>query len=84
VRNCFVFEESEATVNLDSGESFPGLTVVPRIANRKLHLGTLLGVLCSQILVEFGVLVESFLYFFLSFLIVNRFKLWKAQLATNI
>lgn len=64
MRNCFVFEESEAAVNLDSGEFFSGLTVVPHIANRKLHLGTLLGVLCSQILVEFGVLVECFLYSF--------------------
>ncbi len=65
MRNCFVFEESEATVNLDSGEFLSGLTVVPRIANRKLHLGTLLGVLCSQILVEFGVLVEYFIFLYL-------------------
>ena len=42
------------------GENLPGLMVVPRIANRKLHLGTLLGVICSQILVELGVLVELF------------------------
>lgn len=67
VRNCFVFEESEATVNLDSGEKFPGLTVVPRITNRKLHIGTLLGVLCSQILVEFGVLVECFIFPFIAY-----------------
>lgn len=60
VRSCFVFEESEGTVNLDPGENLPGLMVVPRIANRKLHLGTLLGVICSQILVELGVLVELF------------------------
>lgn len=57
VRNCFVFEEVEGTVNFDSGESITGLTIVPDIAKRKLHLGTLLGVLCSQILVEFGLLV---------------------------
>jgi len=60
VRSCFAFEESEGTVNLDPGENLPGLMVVPRIANRKLHLGTLLGVICSQILVELGVLVELF------------------------
>lgn len=58
VRNCFVFEENEGTLNLDTGENLPGLTVVPHIANRKLHLGTLLGVLCSQILIELGVLVS--------------------------
>jgi len=57
VRNCFVFEENEGTLNLDTGESLPGLTVVPHIANRKLHLGTLLGVLCSQVLTELGVMV---------------------------
>ncbi len=60
MRNCFIFEESEGIVNLDPGENLPGLTVVPRIANRKLHLGTLLGVICSQILIELGVLVELF------------------------
>jgi hypothetical protein len=65
VRNCFVFEENEGTLNLDTGENLPGLTVVPHIANRKLHLGTLLGVLCSQVLIELGVLVESFRNFLL-------------------
>ncbi|KAF9533009.1 TRAPP II complex [Crepidotus variabilis] len=59
VRNCFAFEETEGTVNLDTGESLPGLTIVPCIAKRKLHLGTLLGVLCSQILVEFGTLTQA-------------------------
>ena len=60
VKNCFVFEETEGTENLDPGETFPGLIVVPRIMNRKLHIGTLLGVICSQILAEFGVLVYFF------------------------
>jgi len=54
VKNCFAFEETEGTENLDPGETLPGLVVVPRIMNRKLHIGTLLGVLCSQILAEFG------------------------------
>jgi hypothetical protein len=63
VRNCFVFEENEGTLNLDTGENLPGLTVVPHIANRKLHLGTLLGVLCSQVLIELGVMVGSSSYF---------------------
>lgn len=60
VRNCFVFEGSEGSLNLNPGESLPGLIVVPQIANRKLHIGTLLGVLCSQVLTELGVLVKSF------------------------
>jgi hypothetical protein len=60
VKNCFVFEETEGTENLDPGETFPGLIIVPRITNRKLHIGTLLGVICSQILAEFGVLVRFF------------------------
>lgn len=60
VKNCFVFEETEGTENLDPGETFPGLIIVPRITNRKLHIGTLLGVICSQILAEFGVLVRLF------------------------
>lgn len=63
VKNCFVFEETEGTENFDPGETFPGLVVVPRIMNRKLHIGTLLGVICSQILAEFGVLVSLFFFF---------------------
>lgn len=65
IRDCWVFEEAEGTVNLDPEETLPGLTIVPQIAKRQLHLGTLLGVLCSQILVELGLLVsegDSYLY----------------------
>lgn len=85
-KNCFVFEESEeGTTNFDPGENMPDLVVVPRIANRKLHIGTLLGVLCSHILAELGVLVRvlicgtwTFIYIF------KRYKRWKALLAMNI
>uniref|UniRef100_A0A8H8CM97 Transport protein particle subunit trs120 n=1 Tax=Psilocybe cubensis TaxID=181762 RepID=A0A8H8CM97_PSICU len=59
VTNCFAFEDVEGTANLDPGETLPGLVTVPCIKNRKLHIGTLLGVLCSQILTEFGVLVQA-------------------------
>ncbi|PPQ83346.1 hypothetical protein CVT25_003985 [Psilocybe cyanescens] len=59
VRNLFAFEDIEGTANLDPGETLPGLVIVPCITNRKLHIGTLLGVLCSQILTEFGVLVQA-------------------------
>ncbi|KAF8163323.1 TRAPP II complex [Crassisporium funariophilum] len=58
-RSCFVFEEGEETANLDPGGNLPDLVIVPGIANRKLHIGTLLGGLCSQILAELGVLVQA-------------------------
>ena len=84
-KNCFVFEESEGSTNFDPGENMPGLVVVPKMANRKLHIGTLLGVLCSHILAELGVLVRvlicstwTFIYNF------KRYKRWKALLAMNI
>ncbi|KAF4614895.1 hypothetical protein D9613_003081 [Agrocybe pediades] len=59
VRNCFAFEDTEGTVNLDPGDNLPGLVIVPKIMNRKLHIGTLLGVLCSQVLIELGELVQA-------------------------
>lgn len=56
-KNCFVFEESEDT-NLNMGNSFPGLVVLPSMmGNKKLYIGTILADLCSQILAEFGVVV---------------------------
>lgn len=57
VKNCWAFETTDETANLNSGTTEPGVTVVPDITNRKLHLGTLLGALCSQILCELGILV---------------------------
>ena len=84
-KNCFVFEGSEKALNFDPGESMPGLVIVPRIANRKLHIGTLLGVLCSQILAELGVLVRVFIYSKWTFIyIFERHKRWRAPLAMNI
>lgn len=61
VKNCFVFEGNEGTTNFDPEEDMPGLVIVPSIANRKLHIGTLLGVLCSHVLAELGVLVRTFI-----------------------
>ncbi|KAG5727958.1 Transport protein particle subunit [Termitomyces sp. T112] len=58
-RNCFVFEEGEDT-NLSIGDNLPGLFILPSMmGNKKLYLGTLLADLCSQILGEFGVLVQA-------------------------
>ncbi|KAG6909694.1 hypothetical protein DXG01_015895 [Tephrocybe rancida] len=58
-KNCFVFEESEDT-NLSMGDNLPGLVILPSMmGNKKLYIGTLLADLCSQILGEFGVLVQA-------------------------
>lgn len=71
VRNLFAFEDIEGTANLDPGETLPGLVIVPCITNRKLHIGTLLGVLCSQILTEFGVLVSLFWFYIQHLLMIE-------------
>ncbi|KAG6850996.1 hypothetical protein H0H93_004483 [Arthromyces matolae] len=58
-KNCFVFEEGEDT-SLSIGDNLPGLFILPSMmGNKKLYLGTLLADLCSQILAEFGVLVQA-------------------------
>ncbi|RDB21392.1 hypothetical protein Hypma_011623 [Hypsizygus marmoreus] len=58
-KNCFVFEESEDT-NLNLSDNLPGLVVLPSMmGNKKLYIGTLVADLCSQILAEFGLLVQA-------------------------
>ncbi|GLB34932.1 putative transport protein Trs120 or TRAPPC9, TRAPP II complex subunit [Lyophyllum shimeji] len=58
-KNCFVFEENDDT-NLSLGDDLPGLIVLPSMmGNKKLYIGTLLADLCSQILGEFGVVVQA-------------------------
>ena len=57
--NCFVFEESDGSTNLNSG-NLPGLVVIPgMMGNKKIYVGTLLADLCSNILAEFATLVRS-------------------------
>lgn len=54
-KNCFVFEDSDGTTNLNLGDNVPGLVVIPSMmGNKKLYIGTLLADLCSHILGEFG------------------------------
>ncbi|KAJ3779448.1 hypothetical protein GGU10DRAFT_230775, partial [Lentinula aff. detonsa] len=49
-RNCFVFEEGSSSGISPSGQQTE-LTIFPEMmGNRKLHIGTLLGEICSQIL----------------------------------
>ncbi|KAI0748229.1 transport protein Trs120 or TRAPPC9 TRAPP II complex subunit-domain-containing protein [Daedaleopsis nitida] len=33
--NCFVFEESDSTTNINLGDNFPGLVVIPRVMGHK-------------------------------------------------
>ncbi|KAH9926207.1 TRAPP II complex [Fomitopsis serialis] len=57
-QNCFVFEENDA--NLDLGDKFPGLVVIPSMmANKRVHISTLLAGLCSQILGDFATVMQS-------------------------
>ncbi|KAJ3829021.1 TRAPP II complex [Lentinula raphanica] len=57
-RNCFVFEEGSSSGISPSGQH-PELTIFPEMmGNRKLHIGTLLGEICSKIFGEFGVLIQ--------------------------
>ncbi|PCH38067.1 hypothetical protein WOLCODRAFT_114758 [Wolfiporia cocos MD-104 SS10] len=55
---CFVFEDGDA--NLDIGDRFPGLVVIPgMMGNKSVHIGTLLAGLCSQILGEFSTMMQA-------------------------
>ena len=57
-KNCFIFEENDA--NLDLGDRFPGLVVIPSMmANKSVHISTLLAGLCSQILGDFATVVSK-------------------------
>lgn len=57
--NCFVFEESDGSTNLNLGENYPGLVVIPSMmGNKKIYVGTLLADLCSNILAEFSTVVR--------------------------
>ncbi|CCM02371.1 uncharacterized protein FIBRA_04466 [Fibroporia radiculosa] len=57
-RNCFVFEDSD--VGLDVGDRFPGLVIIPgMMGNKRVHIGTLIAGLCSQILGQFAAVMQS-------------------------
>ncbi|EMD38404.1 hypothetical protein CERSUDRAFT_113560 [Gelatoporia subvermispora B] len=59
-KNCFVFEESDGNTNIDVGNHFPGLVVIPALlGNKQLHIGTLLADLCSNILGEFATVMQA-------------------------
>lgn len=59
-KNCFIFEDSDISTNLNLGDNIPGLVVIPSMmGNKKLYIGTLLADLCSHILGEFGRVVSE-------------------------
>ncbi|KAK0459779.1 TRAPP II complex [Desarmillaria tabescens] len=59
-RICFVFEEGDGNNSTNLGDSLPGLAVIPSMmGNKKIYLGTLIADLCSNVLGEFGVLVQA-------------------------
>ncbi|KAI0928535.1 hypothetical protein AcW1_005748 [Taiwanofungus camphoratus] len=58
--NCFVFDESDGSTNLDEGDRYPNLVIIPSMmANKTVHIGTLVAGLCSHILGEFATMMES-------------------------
>lgn len=58
-RNCFVFEDGDGGTNLNLGEQFSGLVVIPSMmGNKAVYIGTLLADLCSSILGEFSAIVS--------------------------
>ncbi|KAH9951944.1 TRAPP II complex [Amylocystis lapponica] len=57
---CFVFEESDTHTNLDVEQRYPRLVIIPGLmGNKTVHIGTLLANLCSSILGEFSVVMQS-------------------------
>lgn len=59
-KQCFVFEEGENGGGLTADDAIPNMVVVPSMmGNRKMHIGTLLGVMCCNILEGFGAVVSA-------------------------
>ncbi|KAH9901034.1 TRAPP II complex [Cubamyces lactineus] len=58
--NCFVFEESDSTTNINLGDHFPGLVVIPSVmGHKKTYVGTLIADLCSKVLVELATVMQT-------------------------
>ncbi|KAH9856984.1 TRAPP II complex [Lenzites betulinus] len=58
--NCFVFEESDSSTNINLGDSFPGLVVIPNaMGHKKTYVGTLIADLCSKVLVELATVMQT-------------------------
>ena len=58
-KTCLVFEESDSNTNLNDGEAFPSLAIIPNMmGHKRIYIGTLLADLCSNILAEFATVVS--------------------------
>ncbi|KAH9946027.1 TRAPP II complex [Epithele typhae] len=58
--NCFVFEENESTTNINLGDHFPGLVVIPSVmGHKKTYIGTLVADLCSKVLIELATVMQT-------------------------
>ncbi|KAI0670282.1 TRAPP II complex [Trametes maxima] len=58
--NCFVFEESDSSTNINLGDNFPGLVVIPSVmGHKKTYVGTLIADLCSKVLVELATVMQT-------------------------
>ncbi|KAI0636866.1 TRAPP II complex [Trametes polyzona] len=58
--NCFVFEESDSSTNINLGDNFPGLVVIPSVmGHKKTYVGTLIADLCSKVLVELANVMQT-------------------------
>ncbi|KAI8998543.1 TRAPP II complex [Trametes punicea] len=58
--NCFVFEESDTTTNINLGDNFAGLVVIPSVMGHKeTYVGTLIADLCSKVLVELATVMQT-------------------------
>ena len=85
-RNCFVFEESDSSTNINLGDNFPGLVVIPSVmGHKKTYIGTLIADLCSKVLVELATMVSTLID--ITSLLLHKWfrcKRWKVLSVTNI
>ncbi|KAF8636691.1 hypothetical protein AX17_003496 [Amanita inopinata Kibby_2008] len=59
-KSCFVYVGSDEGPDVDLTDNLPGLVVIPNVmGNKKLYIGTLLADLCSNILGEFAMVVQT-------------------------
>lgn len=58
--NCFVFEESDSSTNINLGDNFPGLVVIPSVMGHKSsYISTVVADLCSKVLIGLATVVCS-------------------------
>jgi hypothetical protein len=85
-RNCFVFEDGDGGTNLNLGEQFSGLVVIPSMmGNKAVYIGTLLADLCSSILGEFSAIVSvTQKHAWINLIYIIRCEPWRVRWETSI